>query len=341
MHAMRHSIATAIAVAALSGTAALSGCAAATSAPGATGAAASSAAGAGAGSQAATPDPVVASVPPSATTKPATTKPATTKPAVAKKPATAPTASASAGQHATGTGSSSSGTGSGAGGSGAGSGSATGPGNCQHPVFSTSAQQGGETLDGYYVTNDMLTAGGSGVSQALSACSPASWYVTATMNNGNADVKSYPNAHKDFGSGVAISSLHSVTSSFAQATNPDGVYAYAYDIWINGVAPGTSTEVMIWTSYNGRVPPAFEYGAARFGDHSFTIWKSGDYIAFAATQNLSSGSLNLLQFLDYIIGQGWVTGSATLSQVGYGVQLASTNNATETFSVTNFSVSTS
>jgi Glycosyl hydrolase family 12 len=335
MHAMRHSIAAAIAVAALSGTAALSGCAAATSGPGAPGTtgAASSAAGAGADGQAVTFAPVLASMPPSATTKPAATG----------KPATAPTASASAGQHATGAGSSSSGTGSGSGGSGAGSGSATGSGNCQHPVFTTSDQQGGETLDGYYITNDMWNVGNYSVSQTLYACSAANWYVTATMNNNSGDgaVKTYPNVHLDLSSGPAISSFHSITSSFAQGTNPGGIYEYAYDIWINGLATSNSTEVMIWTSNHGQAPSGSQVGTTTVGGQGFAVWKSGSYIAFVADQNVDSGSLNLLQFFDYIIGKGWLASSATLNQVDYGVELVSTNSSPETFSFTNFSVSTS
>jgi hypothetical protein len=334
MHAMKRSITAAIAVGALSGTAALAGCAA----PG-SGASAQGTTGVGAAvGQVASFAPVVASMPPSPSVA--------TKPAATKKPTATPTPSAA--PHSAGTGSGTTGgSGSGANGSGSGSGSggsgSGGSGTCQHPVFTTSDQQGGTTLGGYYVTNDMWNAGNYSVTQSLSACSAANWYVTATMNNNNGDgaVKTYPNAHKDFSAAPAISSFHSISSSFAQATNPGGIYEYAYDIWINGLADSNSTEVMIWTDNHGQVPSGSRVGTTTIGGQSFAVWKSGSYIAFVAAGNVNSGSVNLLQAFDYIIGKGWLTSGATLNQVDYGVELVSTSNAPETFTVTNFSVSTS
>ena len=219
----------------------------------------------------------------------------------------------------------------------------SGSGTCQHPVFTTSDQQGGWSTGGYYLTNDMWNAGNYSVTQTLYGCSAASWYVTATMNNNSGDgaVKTYPNVHKDFDAGPAISSFHSVSSTFAQVTNPAGIYEYAYDIWINGLATSNSTEVMIWTSNHGQVPSGSQVGTVTFGGQSFKAWKSGSYIAFVAGSNVNSGTVNLLQFFNWIIGKGWLTSSATLNQVDYGVELVSTNGAPETFTLSNFSVATS
>jgi hypothetical protein len=320
MHAMKRSIAAAIAVAVLSGTAALSGCATSSSALGARGGpghgGASGTAGGGAGGQAVSFAPVIASMPPGA---------GATRPAATTRPTTAPAPSASAGQPGSGTGNGTTG------------------GSCQHPVFTTSDPQGGSTLGAYYIANDMWNASNYSVSQTMHACSAANWYVIATMNNDNGDgaVKTFPNAHMDFGAAPAIGTFHSVSSSFTQPTNPGGIYEYAYDIWINGIASSGSTEVMIWTDNHGQRPAGSVVATATIGGQGFQVWKNGNYIAFAADQNVDSGTVNLLRFFDFVIGKGWLASSATLNQVDYGIELVSTSGVPETFSVTNFSVTTS
>ena len=57
------------------------------------------------------------------------------------------------------------------------------------------------------------------------------------MADDGGGVKTYPNSHYMFDSAPAISSLHSVTSTFAQSS-PDstGTWEDAYDIWLNGSA---------------------------------------------------------------------------------------------------------
>ena len=57
------------------------------------------------------------------------------------------------------------------------------------------------------------------------------------MNNDSGDgaVKTYPNVHEDFNERPAISSLHTITSTFAeQEPAPREISEDAYDIWLNG-----------------------------------------------------------------------------------------------------------
>ena len=51
--------------------------------------------------------------------------------------------------------------------------------------------------------------------------------------------------------------------------------------------------------------------------------------------------MDLLDFFQWIMTKGWISGSATLGQVDYGVELVSTNGAPATFTFTNFSVNAS
>ena len=218
-----------------------------------------------------------------------------------------------------------------------------GSASCAHPSFVTSDQYGMWNQAPYFVYNNMWAVSGYSVSQTLYACSYSNWYVTATMNNDNGDghVKTYPNSHRDWGSEPAISSLQSVTSTFAETSPGTGIYEDAYDIWLNGIADSGSTEVMIWTENHGQVPSGSQVATVTLDGRSWAVWKYGSYIAFVAGSNFTSGTMNLLTFFQWIMSQGWIPGSSTLGQVDYGAELVSTNGVPATFSFSNFSVSAS
>jgi hypothetical protein len=220
---------------------------------------------------------------------------------------------------------------------------AAGSATCTHPSFVTSDQYGMWNQAPYFVYNDMWGISGYSVSQTLYACSYSNWYVTATMNNDNGDghVKTYPNSHRDWDSEPAISSLQSVTSTFAETSPGTGIYEDAYDIWLNGIADSGSTEVMIWTENHGQVPSGNQVATVTIDGRSWAVWKDGSYIAFVASSNFTSGTMNLLTFFQWIMRQGWTPGNSTLGQVDYGVELVSTNGVPATFSFRDFSVSAS
>jgi glycosyl hydrolase family 12 len=214
--------------------------------------------------------------------------------------------------------------------------------SCGNPVFSTSTKYGTYTSLPYFVAADMWNVGSSSASQTLNVCAPGSWSVTATVSGGGNSVKTYPNVHRDFSS-PAVSSLNSVTSSFAESGPGDGTYENAYDIWLNGIANpgGGSDEVMIWNENHGQIPGGSPQGTVTFGGRTYTVWKGdGNYFAFVANSTFTSGTLNLLDFFKYLMSKGWVPGNSTLSEVCYGVEIVATNGA-ETFNVTNFSVDAS
>ena len=213
---------------------------------------------------------------------------------------------------------------------------------CPHPSYVTSAKFGTWKLAQYAVANDMWNSDGHQVAQTLYACSYSNWYVVATMNNdsGDAAVKTYPDAQKDF-SDPRISALKSVTSTFAETSPGTGIYEDAYDIWLNGIASPGSTEVMIWTENHGQRPGGSIAGTATVGGRRYTVWRKGRYVAFVADSNFSSGTMNLLKFLAWVTAKGWMPGNSTLSAVDYGVELVSTDNVPATFRFSDFSVTAS
>jgi hypothetical protein len=219
----------------------------------------------------------------------------------------------------------------------------SGSGACAHPQYVTSDPSGMWNLSPYFVANNMWNVSGYNVSQTLYGCSSSDWYVVATMDNSKGDgaVKTYPNSHRDFDSAPRISSFGSITSTFAETSPGSGIYEDAYDIWLNGIGGANSTEVMIWTENHGQTPSGSVAGTVTVGGRSYTVWKTGNYIAFVPSANFTSASMDLLAFFKWIMSKGWIADSATLGQVDYGVELVSTNGAPATFTFTNFSVNAS
>jgi hypothetical protein len=215
---------------------------------------------------------------------------------------------------------------------------------CAHPAhvlpMNPSNPQDGITIGAFYVDTDTWNAAAYPVTQTMYVCDYGNWYVVAKMDNSTGDgaVKTYPNVHEDFGSAPAISSLGTISSSFAHTAPHVGIYEFAYDIWLNGVAASGSTEVMIWTDNFHQVPSGSKMETLSLGGQTYDVYKSGSYIAFVDTTNVTSGTLDLLGFFDHIMQKGWIPSTSTLGAIDYGVELVSTGGADATFQVNAFSL---
>ena len=262
-------------------------------------------------SSAASPSPSASSPSTSPSASPAQPSPTATTSAPASTPATPPPAS-------------------------------SGSGACTDPSFTTSSAFGSETLGAYTVSNNMWNAGGGGISQTLSACSSSDWFVDANVAGDGGGVKTYPNSAYNFANPPEISSLASVTSTFGSSLPASGVFEDAYDIWLNGTAASGGDEVMIWTDNQGQTPAGSQVATVTFDGQSYTVWQAADGpITFVSDTNVTGGDLNLLQFFQWLISQGYEPSNSTLNQVAYGAEIVSTNATPETFGFSNFSVSSS
>jgi hypothetical protein len=197
----------------------------------------------------------------------------------------------------------------------------------------------------YFVYNDAWNTQGYQVSQTLYACSYSDWYVVANMNNNSGDgaVKTYPNSHRDFDNNPVISALHSITATFAESSPSAGIYEDAFDIWLN-TNSGTKTEVMVWTHNHGQFPGGTMQGTATIGGRSYQEYRdgsSGTYIALVAQTPFTSGAVDLLGIFKQLMSKGWIAANSTLGQVDFGAEIVSTGGTPQTFSYSNFSVTTS
>jgi hypothetical protein len=216
--------------------------------------------------------------------------------------------------------------------------------SCTNPAhvlpLDPSDAQSGITLGTFYVDTDTWNAAQYTVSQTMYVCDYNNWYVVANMNNDNGDgaVKTYPDVHEDFGNAPAISTFTSIESTFAHVAPHVGIYEFAYDIWLNGVAASGSTEVMIWTDNYNQVPSGSQVETVTLGGQSYDVFQDGSYIAFVETQNIASGSVDLLSFFNHIIAKGWIPPTSTLGAIDYGVEIVSTGGMDATFAVDGFSL---
>jgi hypothetical protein len=229
-------------------------------------------------------------------------------------------------------------------GGGAGGGGTGGAFACIDPVFVTSDTNGGWGDGDYYVHNNMWNVGSYDVTETLYACSYDNWYVVANANDDSGDgaVKTYPNVHVDYGS-VPISSFNTITSTFAESSPHVGIYNVAYDIWVNGVATPGCTEFMIWNENFNQVPSGDKVTTVDLGGRTYDVWRtsSGGYIAFVPTEAFTSGTVDILEILNWAIAQGWIPGSSTLGQICFGVEIVSTDGSDATFHFTDFSITKS
>jgi hypothetical protein len=218
---------------------------------------------------------------------------------------------------------------------------------CSSPRFVTSDTNGMWNNGGYVVHNNMWNVSGYDVSETLTACSYRDWSVrvTADDDRGDGAVKTYPNVHRDFhdwstGAEPRLRSFRSIRSTFAATTPRVGIYNAAYDIWLDGV-PGDH-EIMIWTDNFRQVPAGSRIATVRLSGRTWRVYATRDnsYIAFVPRQRLTRGSLRLKQMLTWLVGRGRLEPDVTLGQICFGFEVVSTGGSPATFSVSDFSVTT-
>lgn len=213
---------------------------------------------------------------------------------------------------------------------------------CAHPVFMTSDHNGGFSDGGYYVHNNMWNSQVRLGPETLYACSYHDWYVVSNQTNEQGAVKTYPNVHRDYAN-VPISSFHTLTTTFAATSPHVGIYDVAYDIWTNGVASAGSTEFMIWTENFHQVPAGNRAATVTLGGRTYDVWKTGNngYIAFVPTTPFTAGTIDLLEIFRWTTSQGWLRANSTLGQLGFGVEIVSTEGKDARFDFTSFSITSS
>lgn len=205
----------------------------------------------------------------------------------------------------------------------------------------------------FLVHNNMWNAGGyPGTTQMVEACSYKSWNAITTADNSSGDgaVKTYPNVHKDYhdwGTGFEppLSDYPILRSTFGTIGPRTGIYNFAYDIWLNGVGntgDPRNREVMVWTDNHNQTPAGSVVSSnLTFGGVGWDLWATFDngILTFVPHQDMASGSVDLRAMLDYLIARGRAPMNSTVGQIGFGVEIVSTDGQPVRFRFTDFSLS--
>jgi hypothetical protein len=209
--------------------------------------------------------------------------------------------------------------------------------------WSSCSQYATYTENGYNLYTDEW---GATSGQCVYANSSTNWWSVADYPNGTS-VQAYPDSESSLGN-VNLSSLSAVNSSF-NFTVPSGAsYDAAYDLWTNN----NVDEVMVWEDWNNNGPIATTYDCNQLGVSgcpfatnvsidgvTYDVFQ-GNYghntISFLRTSKVTSGSVNLLDLMNWLVGQGKLD-SATFSTADFGFEITKTVGS-QTFTVNSYSL---
>ena len=201
-----------------------------------------------------------------------------------------------------------------------------------HVKWQSSAAKGVWRSGGFYVNNNMWNR--SAGPQKIWADSYGFWGVQSTQWMGDLRVKAFPSVEKDFNN-VPLRSFRTLRNGFTQymptITDRRGAEA-ADDVWLDG----RRIEVMIWVDNQGQTPGGHVIGHATIGGQHFAVWHVRSYYAFALDHNENSGLTDILASLRWLVRHSYIGASATISQVGFGWEIAYTGGVPRNFLVTRY-----
>ena len=207
---------------------------------------------------------------------------------------------------------------------------ATPPGPPANPAFESSAPFAAWNTGGYILYNDMWNP--SAGPQTIWGNSYSNWGMVSDQK-GTA-VETYPCVQEDFNNPL-ITSLPTLTNTFTESM-PDvpGLDAEAADdVWLNNYG----IEVMIWVDNVGQTPIGNIIGHTTISGQSFTVWfGGGTTYSFVLNGNETSGQTHILPALKWLQTHKYVPTTATLTQVDFGWEVASTDGSPMDFTMTSY-----
>jgi hypothetical protein len=174
--------------------------------------------------------------------------------------------------------------------------------------------------------------------QTIWANSYHDWGVESTQAD-TTSVKTYPSVQENYNN-PAYTSLRSLRSTFTQsmpaAANFDA--EAAYDLWLNNY----QFEVMMWVDNHGQTPAGSVIAEIHIYGKKFAVWQgSQDAYSFVLSgKQKAAGNVHLFSALRWLVNHGYMNPSATLTQVNFGWEIASTDAVPMDFTLTRYSLST-
>ncbi|KAK4891026.1 hypothetical protein LTR27_010357 [Elasticomyces elasticus] len=219
------------------------------------------------------------------------------------------------------------------------------------------AQYGSTTASPYVISNDVWGEANGAGSQCYTSNGVSdgslSWGTTWSWANNANDVKSYANVILDF-TPTQLSGISSLMSSWDWSYTGDSIVAdVSYDLFTNSVASTTSEEyeIMIWLGRLGTAGPiASSYDASgnpvavastTVAGHTFDLYKGTNGVqtatySFVATENITSFSGDVNEFLTYLVDSQSFDRSQYLVSIGAGTEAFTGSNAV--FATSSYSI---
>lgn len=204
-----------------------------------------------------------------------------------------------------------------------------------HTAWQSSAAFGAWNNGGFIVYNNEWNQ--SHGPQTIWADSYHYWGVESKQPTGNHAVETYPCVQKNYNN-PRVLSFHAIRNGFTETMpKANGLDAEAADdVWLNNY----NIEVMIWVDNKGQRPSGNIIAhTTLFGQH-FAVWHGGTDFTFALDHRESHGATHILAAIGWLIKHGQVRSSATLTQVDFGWEIASTNGRPMDFKVTHYWLNT-
>ena len=174
--------------------------------------------------------------------------------------------------------------------------------------------------------------------QTIWAYSYQHWGVQSNQPN-STSVKTYPCVQRNY-SNPRLSSVTRLLSTFTQSMPPTAA-SYdaeaAYDLWLDKY----HTEVMVWVDNHGQTPAGDVVDQADISGRSYDVYQAGPHMfSFVISGRAeTSGHVNLLTALQWLMHRHYLTGSEVLTQVNFGWEIASTGGVPMDFTLTKYSLS--
>jgi hypothetical protein len=199
------------------------------------------------------------------------------------------------------------------------------------PAFESTARFGSWGRGGLLVcNNEWNSAAGP---QTIWANSVSSWGIESTQAAGNKVVETYPNVQENFGN-VPVSKLGVLRNGYAESM-PAGAgldAEAADDVWLDKY----QLEVMIWVDNHGQWPAGKIVGHAVILGQHFSVWNRGATWTFLLDHHQAAGQTHILGTLNWLIARRDIPAGATLAQVGFGWEIASTAGRPMDFKISSY-----
>jgi len=181
-----------------------------------------------------------------------------------------------------------------------------------------------------------------GSAQTLTATQEGNWAVVATEPN-YGGVKTYPEVEQNYN--YQVGSLNTVQQVFDADMVPAKTDSTAWDViaddWINGTPNDPSAnmiELAVFEDYHNTQPAGYNTGkSVTLAGQTFDLWvgtgstDGSEIISLASTTSVTKGTIHLADLFNFLRSTGYLSKTDVLRQLGFGVEVLSTNSQPEKF----------